>query len=82
MNKKRIRCFATIECRYDSVSYGGSFDGIVGIIFGMEVAKLIIENNIYPEYSLEVIGTNDEECARFSSGFFLAKPMIDELKST
>lgn len=68
-----------IGSHYDSVSYGGSFDGIAGIVCGMEVAKLIIENNIYPEYSLEVIGTNDEEGARFSSGFFSSKAMIGEL---
>ncbi|MGG7218473.1 M20 family metallo-hydrolase, partial [Clostridium butyricum] len=35
-----------IGSHYDSVSYGGSFDGIAGIVCGMEVAKLIIENNI------------------------------------
>lgn len=69
-----------VGSHYDSVVYGGAFDGIAGVICGLEVARIFIENNITPKYSLEIIGTNDEEGARFSSGFFSSKAMIGELK--
>lgn len=68
-----------IGSHYDSVKNGGEFDGIAGIVCGMEAARLLKEKNIIPKYSLEVIGTNDEEGARFKSGFFSSKAMLGQL---
>lgn len=69
-----------IGSHYDSVENGGAFDGVAGIVCGIEVARMFIENNIIPSYSLEVIGTNDEEGARFGSGFLSSKAMLGELE--
>lgn len=69
-----------IGSHYDSVKNGGEFDGIAGVVCGIEVARLLKEKDIIPKYSLEIIGTNDEEGARFKSGFFSSKAMLGDLK--
>lgn len=71
-----------IGSHYDSVKNGGEFDGIAGIVCGIEIARILKENHCTPKYSLEVIGTNDEEGARFKSGFFSSKAMLGELSVT
>lgn len=68
-----------IGSHYDSVKYGGEFDGIAGIVCGIEVARLLKKKDFIPKYSLEIIGTNDEEGARFKSGFFSSKAMLGQL---
>ncbi|OPJ59977.1 N-carbamoyl-L-amino acid hydrolase [Clostridium chromiireducens] len=69
-----------IGSHYDSVKYGGEFDGIAGIVCGLEVARLLKEKDFSSKYSVEIIGTNDEEGARFKSGFFSSKAMLGQLK--
>lgn len=71
-----------IGSHYDSVKNGGAFDGIAGVVCGIEIARILKENDCTPKYSLEVIGTNDEEGARFKSGFFSSKAMLGELSVT
>lgn len=69
-----------IASHYDSVKYGGEFDGIAGVVCGLEVARLLKEKDFLSKYSIEIIGTNDEEGARFKSGFFTSKAMLGQLK--
>lgn len=69
-----------IGSHYDSVKYGGEFDGIAGVVCGLEVARLLKEKDFSLKYSIEIIGTNDEEGARFKSGFFTSKAMLGQLK--
>ena len=45
----------------DSVPAGGIFDGTLGVIAGLEVIRVIQENNITLKHPLEVIGTSEEE---------------------
>jgi allantoate deiminase len=68
-----------IGSHYDSVKYGGEFDGIAGVVCGLEVARLLKEKDFLSKYSVEIIGTNDEEGARFKSGFFSSKAMLGQL---
>lgn len=70
-----------IGSHYDSVKYGGEFDGIAGVVCGLEVARLLKEKDFSTKYSIEIIGTNDEEGARFKSGFFSSKAMLGQLKA-
>lgn len=75
-----------IGSHYDSVKSGGKFDGIAGVVCGIEIARLFKEKNIKPKYSIEIFATNDEEGVRFNSGFLSSKALlgeisIDELKS-
>ncbi|MBQ4181091.1 MAG: M20 family metallo-hydrolase [Firmicutes bacterium] len=59
-----------LESHYDTVLHGGAYDGMAGVVCGIEIARIIKESGKKPYYSLEVMATNDEEGSRFSSGFF------------
>lgn len=59
-----------LESHYDTVLHGGAYDGIAGVVSAIEIAKMMASSGEKPYYSLEVMATNDEEGARFSSGFF------------
>lgn len=81
---RRKECYI-IASHYDTVENGGDYDGIAGILCGIEIAGMMA-NFKDREYSLEIIATNDEEGARFSGGFFSSKAMLgewtqDELKN-
>ncbi|MBC2579762.1 M20 family metallo-hydrolase [Clostridium sp. DJ247] len=65
-----------IGSHYDSVKNGGNFDGIAGIVCGLEIARRLKENNIRLKYPLEIMGLNDEEGLRFGTGFFGSKAML------
>lgn len=66
-----------IGSHYDTVENGGNYDGIAGILCGIQIAKLLMDCKDM-EYSLEIIATNDEEGARFSGGFFSSKAMLGQ----
>lgn len=55
---------------YDSVTNGGDFDGIAGIVAGIEVAYQLKEKGIVPRRSFIVAGFCDEEGLRFGTGYF------------
>lgn len=66
-----------VGSHYDTVEHGGNYDGIAGVLCGIEVVRLLAKEKSR-EYSVEVIATNDEEGARFSGGFFSSKAMLGE----
>ena len=70
-----------IGSHYDSVKCGGNFDGIAGIICGLEIARKLKENNVKLKYPLEIMGINDEEGIRFGTGFFGSKAMLGMITS-
>ena len=49
----------------DSVKKGGRFDGVLGVLAGLEVVRTIVENNIEPEVPVMVVNITNEEGARF-----------------
>lgn len=74
-----------IGSHYDSVEFGGAYDGMAGILCGIEIAAYYIRNNLIPPYTLEIAGLNDEEGARFGGGYlsskaFLGRWSTDDLK--
>src|SRR5690625_3691421 len=50
-----------VGSHFDSVPNGGHFDGIAGVIAGLEVAALFQEQKLKPTYPLEVIAMVEEE---------------------
>ena len=54
------------------------FDGVLGVIAGLEVIRVIKENNIQLEHAIEVIGTSEEE-GRFG-GMLGAQALTGALK--
>ncbi|HLO13118.1 MAG TPA: Zn-dependent hydrolase [Pseudoneobacillus sp.] len=57
-----------IGSHFDSVPNGGSYDGPAGVVAGLEVATLFVENKLTPKYPLEVIALIEEEGSRFNGG--------------
>lgn len=68
-----------IGSHLDSVLEGGAYDGIAGVVCGIETARILLEENFEPHYSLEVIATNDEEGSRFRAGLFSPKVLLGQL---
>ena len=50
-----------IASHIDSVPAGGIFDGVLGVVAGLEVVRTMQENGIEPGFPIEVIGTSEEE---------------------
>ena len=50
-----------IGSHLDSVPAGGMFDGVLGVMAGLECIRVMQENGIEPRHALEVIGTSEEE---------------------
>lgn len=61
---------------YDSVTNGGDFDGIAGVVTGIEVARQMQENGVKPKRNFVVAGFCDEEGLRFGTGYFGSKAML------
>ena len=61
---------------YDSVTNGGPFDGIAGVVCAIEVARLMKENGVKPKRNFVVVGFCDEEGMRFGTGYFGSGAML------
>lgn len=55
-----------IGSHLDSQPTGGRFDGILGVLAGLEVVRALNENGIETEHPIEVINWTNEEGARFA----------------
>src|SRR5437868_7895896 len=53
-----------IGSHLDTVKKGGRFDGVLGVVAGLEVARTLVENNIKPRISLMIVNFTNEEGAR------------------
>jgi allantoate deiminase len=63
----------------DSVQNGGRFDGIIGVLAGIEIAQAIHDAGISHEYPLEVVAFCEEEGSRFNDGLFGSRGMIGKI---
>ncbi|MBP2077133.1 Zn-dependent hydrolase [Oceanobacillus polygoni] len=54
-----------IGSHLDSVEKGGRFDGVLGVLTGLEVVRILVENNIKPQIPVVVANITNEEGARF-----------------
>jgi len=50
----------------DTQATGGKFDGVYGVLAGLEVIRTLNDNNVSTERSIEVVVWTNEEGARFS----------------
>ena len=50
-----------IASHLDSVPAGGIFDGVLGVVAGLEVVRALKDSGIEPDFPIEVIGTSEEE---------------------
>lgn len=73
-----------IGSHLDSVKKGGRFDGVLGVITGLEVIETLIDNDITPRIPVTVVNFTNEEGARFepsmmSSGVLSGKFNKEEM---
>jgi allantoate deiminase len=64
---------------FDTVTNGGDFDGLAGIMSGIEVARLIRQKGFGLKRDLVVIGFHDEEGIRFGTGYFGSKSILGQV---
>jgi allantoate deiminase len=62
-----------IGSHLDTVIDGGKYDGMLGVISGIEIIRVLYENDTRLENPLEIIGFCDEEGVRFHSTFLGSK---------
>jgi allantoate deiminase len=68
-----------IASHFDSVKFGGNFDGLCGIITGIEIVRMLRDAGVTLKNPIEVMGTHDEEGMRYGTGFFGVKAMMGEV---
>lgn len=66
----------------DSVKKGGRFDGILGVVAGLEVVRTFVENNIVPEIPLTVVNFTNEEGARFEPSMMASGVLANKFDKT
>lgn len=56
----------TFGSHLDTQPYGGRYDGVLGVLAGLEVMETLNDHDIVTDYPLEVINFTNEEGARFN----------------
>lgn len=54
-----------IGSHMDTVKKGGRFDGVLGVIAGLEIVRTLVDQGITPEIPITVVNFTNEEGARF-----------------
>ncbi|QKY70124.1 Zn-dependent hydrolase [Lentibacillus sp. CBA3610] len=54
-----------IGSHLDSVEKGGRFDGVLGVLTGLEVVRTLVDYNIKPKVPITIANLTNEEGARF-----------------
>lgn len=69
-----------IGSHIDSQPYGGRYDGVLGVIGGLEVLQSLHEKNITPVKPIVLVAFSDEEGSRFNKGLFGVRGMLGRLE--
>ena len=64
----------------DTVPNGGHYDGVIGILAALEVARVMDEQCIRTRRSVELVNFSAEESSRFGVATFGSKALIGDLK--
>ena len=68
-----------IGSHFDSVKYGGKFDGTAGVVMALEVLRVLKEQGIQTKYPVEFVAMIEEEGGRFGSGVFGSRAMAGDV---
>ena len=68
-----------VGSHFDTVINGGIFDGLAGVVAGIEIARLLKESGKPLKRNFVVIAFNDEEGMRFGTGYFGSKAMLGQI---
>ena len=69
-----------IGSHIDSVQNAGAYDGVAGVVAGLEIVSMLHENGINPSVPLEILATADEEGAICQKGYFGARFMAGNME--
>lgn len=69
-----------IGSHLDSQPYGGRYDGVAGVLAGIEVVATLNEQGIVPDRPIEVVSFCDEEGWRFNKGLFGSRGILGKLE--
>ncbi|MGI6094022.1 MAG: Zn-dependent hydrolase [Lachnospiraceae bacterium] len=64
---------------FDTVRCGGNFDGVAGVVAGLEAARVMQEQQIVTRRPLEFIAMVEEEGGRFGAALFASRAMAGEV---
>ncbi|MCM3142535.1 M20 family metallo-hydrolase [Brevibacillus sp. MER 51] len=82
MGKDEQAPILMIGSHIDSQPYGGQYDGVIGVLGGLEVVQTLNEQGIMPTQPIEVVAFCDEEGCRFQKGLFGSKGILGMLDPT
>lgn len=68
-----------IGSHIDTVVNGGAYDGVAGVVVGLEIVSMLHENAIIPEYPVEILATADEEGLICQKGYFGGRFMTGDM---
>ncbi|MEK4536581.1 Zn-dependent hydrolase [Peribacillus sp. FSL K6-1552] len=66
----------------DTVKKGGRFDGILGVVAGLEVVRTLVENNIKPKIPVMIVNFTNEEGARFEPSMMTSGILSGKFEKT
>lgn len=69
-----------IGSHIDTVPNGGKYDGALGVLMGLEVMKVLIENNIATRHPFELVSFSAEEPNPFGLSTFGSRAITGKLK--
>ena len=69
-----------IGSHLDTVPHAGAFDGVLGVVLGVELVELLIGRRFH--FVIEVVGFSEEEGVRFGVPFIGSRALIGDLDGT
>ncbi len=70
------KCAVACGSHLDSVINAGSYDGVLGVLAGLEVVRMLNRRNIQTRYPIELIAFTCEESSRFGVSTVGSKAMV------
>ncbi|MDZ7842430.1 MAG: Zn-dependent hydrolase [Gammaproteobacteria bacterium] len=77
--RNRTAPTVVVGSHLDSVINGGDFDGILGVVSGVEAVQCMVENGLQPEHAVEAISFVEEEGTTFRCPLTGSKALAGEL---
>ncbi len=68
-----------IGSHIDTVADGGAYDGVAGIVAGLELVSMMYENGVCPKWPIEILATADEEGLICQKGYFGGRFMTGDM---
>lgn len=69
-----------IGSHLDTVPHAGAFDGVLGVVLGVELVELLVGRRFH--FAIEVVGFSEEEGVRFGVPFIGSRALIGDVDET